>query len=158
VSAISGGGQSSASPKQRTKGRELALKYLYQVDARGGVDPEPFDSFAAHQEESGLSVEFARQLVTGVMTAKVAIDERIGTLARNWSMDRMAVIDRNILRIGAFELMMPAAPPPAVVINEAVELGKRFSTAQSGKFINGILDKLRASDVASPPTDKKSED
>ncbi len=142
----------------RTRGRELALKYLYHVDMRNGVDVEPFDSFASHQDETGVSVEFARRLVDGVIANKADIDARIGRLARNWALHRMAAIDRNILRIGAFELSMDPPTPPGIVINEAVEMGKRFSTEQSGKFINGILDKLQTSEPPSGGPASPSED
>jgi N utilization substance protein B len=131
----------SAASRARSKGREIALKYLYQADVRP-TDAERFDSFVAHQDESGAAVEFARTLVEGVDRDKAALDEIISRLARNWSVKRMPIIDRNILRIGTLELQAEDAPPRSVVINEAIELAKRFSTGESGRFINGILDRV----------------
>jgi transcription antitermination factor NusB len=143
MSAAAPNGRPPASPtsRARSRGRELALKYLYQADVRkDGADA--FDEFAVHQEEGGSAVAFARELVTGVLARKPEIDSLLASYARNWALHRMAVIDRNILRIGAFELLGSDPPPRSVVINEAIELAKRFSTAESGKFINGVLDRV----------------
>jgi N utilization substance protein B len=137
-----------ATSRSRTKGRELALKYLYQADVRKG-DSEPFETFAVHQEEGGATVEFARGLVERVLSQRQELDKLLSRFAHNWSLDRMAIIDRNILRIGALELLSEDAPR-SVVINEAIELGKRFSTADSGKFINGILDRIGREDANDP--------
>jgi N utilization substance protein B len=134
------------SSRARSKGREIALKYLYQADVRQ-ADAEPFDAFAVHEEESAGAVAFARDLVTGIGGRAPEIDGLIAKLARNWSVKRMPVIDRNILRIGAFELLSEDAPPRSVVINEAIELAKRFSTAESGRFINGVLDRIGRDDA-----------
>jgi N utilization substance protein B len=135
-----GGPPTSPTSRARSKGRELALKYLYQADIRGR-DVEPFDAFAEHQEEGGGGAAFGKQIAEGVLARKADLDKLLAGLARNWSIARMAIIDRNILRIGAFELEAADAPRN-VVINEAIELAKKFSTADSGKFINGILDKI----------------
>jgi transcription antitermination protein NusB len=127
--------------RARSRGRELALKYLYQADVRKD-GAEAFDEFATQQEESGGTVEFARELVKGVLARRDELDKLLSGYAKNWSLHRMAVIDRNILRIGAFELLGAEPPPRSVVINEAIELAKRFSTAESGRFINGVLDRV----------------
>jgi len=138
--------QTSPTSRARSRGRELALKYLYQADLRGG-DAESFAAFAEHQEESGTTAAFGGALAAGVLAQKTDLDSAIARVARNWSISRMPVIDRNILRIGAFELLGDDPLPRGIVINEAIELAKRFSTADSGKFINGILDKIgRAGD------------
>jgi N utilization substance protein B len=149
-------GKSPTSPtsRARSRGRELALKYLYQADLRRG-DVEPFDDFAVHQEEGGSAAAFARTIVEGVVAKRDALDALISKWARNWKIARMPVIDRNILRIGTLELTGEGAPPRSVVINEAIELAKRFSTAESGKFINGILDKIgREGDGEARPDEK----
>jgi transcription antitermination factor NusB len=125
----------------RTRGRELALKYLYQWDLRRG-DAGAFDDFAQFAGERGVAVEFARRLVERVLGGHEAVDAHLGLLAKNWSLHRMAVVDRNILRLGAAEMTLADPSPPGVAINEAVELGKRYGSQQSGKFINGLLDKL----------------
>jgi N utilization substance protein B len=125
----------------RTRGRELALKYLYQVDLRK-TDAPTFDAFATFEDERGIAVDFARRLVEGVRARRESIDAGLQSVAKNWSLHRMAAVDRNILRLSAVEMTMPTPSPPGVAINEAVELGKKFGAAQSGKFINGVLDKL----------------
>jgi transcription antitermination protein NusB len=86
-------------------------------------------------------VEFARGLVAGVRRNRPELDVLIEKTAENWSLSRMAVTDRNVLRMGAFEILLSETPDP-VAINEAVELAKRYGTAQSGPFVNGILDRL----------------
>ncbi len=142
----------------RSRGRELALKFLYAFDVGKQGSPEAFDELALSQDVGGVVVDFARRLVDGVKRDRDALDAQITGLAKNWKLSRMAVIDRNILRLGAWELLNMTETPPSVVINEAIELGKAFSTAQSSKFINGILDKIRASiPGAGDGTDKKPE-
>jgi transcription antitermination factor NusB len=89
-------------------------------------------------------IEFARTLVAGVRRNRAELDELLGKTADNWRIERMAATDRNVLRLGAFELLYTETPG-AVVINEAVELAKRYGTAQSAPFVNGILDKLLSS-------------
>jgi transcription antitermination protein NusB len=129
----------------RTRGRELALKFLYQWDLRrgeGGGDRDAFDAFADFVGERGTAVEFGRRLVAQVIARHAEIDERLKSLAKNWSLHRMATVDRNILRLGAAEMTLDPPSPPGVAINEAVELGKRYGAQQSGKFVNGLLDKL----------------
>jgi transcription antitermination protein NusB len=156
AAASNGRPAAGATSRARSKGRELALKYLYQADVRKD-DAEPFDTFARREDESGPSTQFARTLVLGVMARRAELDALIAGLAKNWSVRRMAILDRNIIRIGAFELLSDDAPPRSVVINEAIELGKRFSTAESGKFINGILDRVGRSGIA-PPSTEPTED
>jgi N utilization substance protein B len=126
----------------RTQGRELALKYLYAMDLRADAG-ENFVQFAAHQKATNTVRQFAEGLVKGVQSEQAELDALITSVAVNWSVPRMAVVDRNVLRIGAHELRSTPEVPTNVVIDEAVELAKRYGAAQSGAFINGILDKLR---------------
>ena len=91
--------------------------------------------------DSAELVEFARELVAGVRRNRGQLDEVIGEVAENWSLDRMAPTDRNAIRLGAFEILHTDTPD-RVAIDEAVELAKRFGSAQSGSFINGILDRI----------------
>ena len=91
--------------------------------------------------DSAELVEFARELVAGVRRNRGKLDEVIGEVAENWSLDRMAPTDRNAIRLGAFEILHTDTPD-RVAIDEAVELAKRFGSAQSGSFINGILDRI----------------
>jgi len=129
--------------KKRTRARELALQFLYQVDLRGrDLLPEAQGWFRS-EEPDRSSREFALQLVEGVLEHQTEIDQVIREVATNWEIGRMAVIDRNVLRMATFELYHGRDIPPKVAINEAIELGKRYSGQNSGAFINGILDKIK---------------
>ena len=128
--------------KKQTRGRELALQYLYQTDLKGERDTATLAEFLSREERDGETARFARNLVKGVLKDIEQVDKAIEGAAINWEMKRMAAIDRNVLRIGAYELVLCDGIPPKVAINEAIELGKRYSTANSGSFINGILDKI----------------
>jgi transcription antitermination factor NusB len=127
--------------KKRTRARELALQFLYQVDLVG-AELDEAEAFLREEERDKDTRGFARRLVEGVRENAQAIDERIQAVAQNWNISRMAVLDRNILRLGVHELLHCPDIPPKVAINEAIEMGKRFSTQNSGAFINGILDKI----------------
>jgi len=129
--------------KKRTRARELALQFLYQLDLRGPELLGEAKSFFRSEEDDKTAREFAAQLVAGVAEHREALDEVIRSVAQNWEITRMAVIDRNVLRMAAYELYHCPDVPPKVAINEAIELGKRFSTQNSGAFINGILDKIK---------------
>lgn len=126
----------------RSQGRELALKYLYSADLRQ-QEPETFAEFAAHQGSALPVRSFAEELVRGVQTDRAAIDALLAAVATNWTVARMAVVDRNVLRIGCHELKSTPETPVNVIIDEAVEVAKRYGSAQSGSFVNGVLDKLR---------------
>ncbi len=131
--------------RKRTLGRELALQLLYQLDVRG---PEVMDELdaclqEAQEEPDAEARGFARELVLGWWERRAAIDEKIESAAKNWQLKRMAVIDRNILRLATYELLFRDDIPPLVSINEAIDMAKKFSTPQSGRFVNGILDNIR---------------
>ena len=128
--------------RNRTKSREYALQMLYQADIRRTGQAQILEEFWQDQETTEDVKAFANQLFEGTLTRLVEIDPLISRHADNWDMKRMAVIDRNILRLGVFELMHVEDVPPKVCINEAVELAKRFGDEESGKFINGILDAI----------------
>jgi transcription antitermination factor NusB len=128
--------------KKRTRARELALQFLYQVDLRGDdLFPEA-RAWIRSEERDPETVDFALRLVQGTFDHWEVIDGVIQGVAQNWSISRMAVVDRNILRLATHELLHCRDIPPKVAINEAIELGKRYSTQNSGAFINGILDKI----------------
>jgi len=142
--------------KKRTRARELALQFLYQLDLRGPEILEEAKFFFRAEEQDKAVREFAAQLVNGVMAHRAELDQVIRAVAQNWEIARMAVIDRNVLRMAAYELFHCPDIPPKVAINEAIELGKRFSTQNSGAFINGILDKIKdraRSGAPAPPSD-----
>jgi transcription antitermination factor NusB len=129
--------------KKRTRARELALQFLYQMDLRGPELLAEARAFFRSEEDDKSAREFALLLVEGVAGRREELDQVIRGVAQNWEIARMAVIDRNVLRMAAFELFHCPDVPPKVAINEAIELGKRFSTQNSGAFINGILDKIK---------------
>lgn len=129
--------------KKRTRARELALQFLYQVDLRGSEVEADLEPFLAEEERDRTTSEFASLLVRGTLENRATIDERIQSVVQNWEISRMAVVDRNVLRLATFELLYRDDIPPKVSINEAIELGKRFSTQNSGGFINGVLDKVK---------------
>jgi len=130
--------------RKRTRSRELALQMLYQVDMRGEDAIEQMDHFLATEEPGAEEVQaFARRLVRGTHERRAEIDALLSGAAENWKLHRMAIVDRNILRMAVYEMLAIDEIPAKVTINEAIELGKRYSTKQSGSFINGILDRIR---------------
>jgi len=129
--------------KKRSRGRELALQFLYQVDLRGTDVLDDLHGFLRDEESDADTARFAESLVRGTVGKQSEVDAMIQSVAQNWKLERMAAIDRNVLRLGAYEMLFVPDVPPKVSINEAIELGKRYSTQNSGGFINGILDKIR---------------
>jgi len=125
----------------RRRAREVALQALYQEDLNPRAGPAVGDEFIQRRLQSHEMVEFSRSLVDGVRRHRAGIDRRIERTAAHWSLHRMAATDRNILRLGAYEILFTDTPD-RVAINEAVELAKRYGTAQSAQFVNGILDRL----------------
>jgi N utilization substance protein B len=128
-----------------TAGREAALQYLYMHDVLTNKDVQAFDEWLEHQQPNpdAESREFARKLVAAVIEHKAELDAELAAVAENWEVARMAVVDRNILRLGVAEMMSHPETTHNVVIDEAVELAKRFSSDEAGAFVNGLLDKLR---------------
>ena len=133
--------------RARTRARELALQFLFQVDVQGNefrAELDPFLGAALDGRPGGPEAKaYAVKLVDGVLTHQTEIDGLIREAARNWELERMAGVDRNVLRLGCYELLHEPDVPMKVAINEAIELGKRFSTEASGAFVNGILDRIR---------------
>jgi len=127
---------------QRRRARELAVQVLFHLEYTPG-DPEAAFSTVSESFSMPLAAhEFAKQLVLGVCEHLETIDRMIQKASRNWRLERMSRVDRNILRIGAFEVAYLKDIPAKVSIDEAVELGKRFGSRDSGSFINGILDNI----------------
>lgn len=133
--------------RARTRARELALQFLFQVDVQGTEmrpDLEGFLDASLDGKPGGPEAKaYAVLLVDGALAHRTEIDALIREAARNWDLERMAAVDRNVLRLGCYELLHQPDVPMKVAINEAIELGKRFSTAASGAFVNGILDRIR---------------
>jgi len=135
----------------RRLAREYALQILYAVDVCKLEQEEAERSFWEDRKSSRKVFEFATTLVKGTLENLPEIDGLIVKYARNWDLHRMASIDRNILRQGTFEILYLLDIPINVIINEAVELAKKYSTEESGKFVNGILDKIREARNAKNP-------
>lgn len=132
--------------RKRTQAREFALQILYQLDiTRDNCDLalSGFWQAQVQQDIEQVIKDFTAQLVKGVVSNITDIDSKISQYATNWQLERMAVIDRNILRLSCFELLFCADIPPKVSINEAVELAKKYSDSEAGKFVNAILDKVK---------------
>lgn len=127
----------------RRKSREIALQSLYQIEMSNQPPEEAFAIFCQHFEVSKQSLSYARELVFGVRGKWDEINEMIGVHADNWRLERMSLVDRNILRVAVYELCCQKDIPARVVINEAIEVAKRFGTDESGPFINGILDAIQ---------------
>ena len=126
--------------RRRTKSREYTLQMLYQLDIRHATPEQIVEEFWREHASADDVRVFANELFVGTAQRLSEIDPRIADHADNWELKRMAVIDRNILRLGVFELLFLDDVPPKVCINEAIELAKRFGDAEWGKFVNGILD------------------
>lgn len=137
--------------RKRTKAREYALQILYAVDITGDDSKDCIDRFwESNEESSGEVRKFADELVLGVSDNVKEIDKIIAKYATNWQIDRMAVIDRNVLRFAAYELLYSKDIPPKVSINEAIDIAKKFGGPDSGKFVNGVLDKINKTNRVEP--------
>jgi N utilization substance protein B len=128
---------------RRRKAREVALQFLYQLDQTGADDPAPYeDDFWARHPVDADARAFASTLVRGTKAEQAKIDALIAESAEHWDLERMAVVDRNILRMAVYELLCEPSVPGKVAINEAIEIAKKFGTAESSRFINGVLDRI----------------
>jgi len=123
--------------------RECALQMLYELDVGKHSKDEILRTFWQMNEQPQKVREFAAQLFEGAVQRLKEIDKIIQSHAKNWRLSRMAVVDRNILRISVFEFLSDSRTPETVVINEALEIAKKFSTHESAQFVNGILDSIK---------------
>ena len=135
--------------RKRTFSREIALKILYAND----ITKEPVDQcrrkfWENNRRAEPAVVEFADFLIFGVDGRREAVDQIIARHAENWKIERMATIDRNVLRLATFELLFVEEIPPKVTINEALEMAKKYGDKDSGKFVNGILDNISKTEEA----------
>jgi transcription antitermination protein NusB len=137
---------------RRSRAREVALQLLFQHDLNASVDRASQEHFLRERLREPATQEFCLALVDGVQSHLEELDAKISEAAENWRLPRMAVVDRNVLRIGAFELFHMQATPVAAVMDEAIELARRFGSAESPRFVNGVLDKLKPQEagVAAP--------
>jgi N utilization substance protein B len=128
----------------RRKAREYALQMLFQWDiTHDTIDQIAATFFQNQPEESEAVIDFARSLVTRTIEHVEEIDRLIQRHAEHWRLDRMATVDRNLLRLATQEFMYDRETPKTVVINEAIEIARRFSAQESPQFINGILDSIK---------------
>lgn len=135
--------------RKRTQARECALQILYQLDITKNDYRDSLKLYWQNREELPADDirEFAESLVKGVMDNIATLDEIISKYATNWQISRMAIVDRNILRIATYELLFLKDIPPKVSINEAIDIAKKYGDKDSGKFVNGILDKINKEEV-----------
>jgi len=132
----------------RRDAREWALQLLFQMDMNPlGSDPDAFnkmlENFWTDRSPSPKARTFTEGIVKGVKDNLEKIDDLVVKHAENWSLDRITIVDRNVLRMAIYEMLFCSEIPAAVVINEAVDISKYFGSSASGKFVNGILDKIR---------------
>lgn len=126
---------------ERRRSRELALKVLYQMEHSPAAAEDAIELFMANFQASEKHADYARCLVKGIEQHQKDIDEGLDRASRRWKVNRMSQVDRNILRVAAFE-MLYGHTPAKVAINEAIELAKRYSATESPGFINAVLDAL----------------
>jgi transcription antitermination protein NusB len=126
---------------RRSRAREIALQVLFQDDLNPRNNPASGDELLRRRLKSEPLIAFAQELVAGVRLHRQELDTLLEQTAANWSLGRMAATDRNVLRVGAYEILY-CDTPKRVAINEAIDLAKRYGTAQSAQFVNGILDRV----------------
>ena len=136
---------------RRSRGREVALQLLFQREHNPKMDRADIEQFSRERVREEPILQFCLLLYDGVVAQLTDIDARITAAAENWRLARMPTVDRNILRLGAFELLFMQDTPAAVAFDEAIELARRYGSADSSAFVNGVLDKLRRE--ANPPSD-----
>ena len=126
----------------RRRARELALQALYAVDVGGGAVGDAISGDLWRDPNiSEEDLEFAERLVLGVIEERTKLDEKIDRLSHHWRVDRMSAVDRNVLRLALWEMVPGSAVPAAVIMDEAIEIVRRYSTSESTSFINGVLDR-----------------
>ena len=131
--------------RKRTRSREMALQALYQLDLVQSKISEALESTREERQAEAAGPEvkkYAEVLVRGVSDKITDLDQVIEQFAEHWKINRMACVDRNILRLSAYEIIYVDDVPPKVAMNEAIELAKKFGDSDSPKFVNGILDKV----------------
>ncbi len=130
---------------QRRKSREFAMQALFYMDMANEFSIESLNLFSKSFSSSNCDLDFFSKVIKGVIDSKEEIDDIIKKHSTNWKVERMTYVDRNILRIGTFELLFCDDIPAKVTINEAIDIGKKFGAEDSGAFINAVLDKIKVS-------------
>lgn len=140
-------------PGARTTAREAALQMLYALEASGEGTEAVIRAFWRETPGDAEGREYADELVRGFATLREQVDEAVRAASDNWRLERMARVDRNVLRIATYELMDQSKVPRSVIIDEAVNLAKKFGTEESGKFVNGVLSRV-ADDLVRADADR----
>ncbi len=135
---------------RRRKSREFALQVLYQLNITHQDAHSALQQFEEHFLQKTGADDFFKRLVIGVLEHRSTLDHLIEQYSRHWQLDRINIIDRNILRMALFELLYCEEIPPKVTINEAIDLGKQYGSEDSGSFINGILDRIQNEIIRKP--------
>lgn len=128
---------------KRRRAREAAIQYHFWRDLQGGNQPERIDDFWEFCPVKPSVREFAQPLIEGMVAHLPEIDERVCRYCENYEFNRISAVDRNILRLAIYEMLFRDDIPPVVSINEAIELAKTFGGGESGRFVNGILDRVK---------------
>jgi N utilization substance protein B len=138
---------------RRSRAREVALQLLFERDHNAHIDRKELERFVHGRLREPDLRTLCLLLYEGVVANLPDIDNRLSAAADNWRLPRMSTVDRNVLRLGAFELLCHPDTPPAVAFDEAIELARRFGTADSPAFVNGVLDRLRRTAQPTAPTE-----
>jgi transcription antitermination protein NusB len=137
---------------RRSRAREVALQLLFQRDHNASVPNDAVELFVHNRLRDPGMRQFCLSLYAGIVANQADIDDRLAAAAENWRVVRMATVDRNVLRLGAYELLLAKEIPPAVAFDEAIELARRYGSADSSGFVNGVLDRLRREASGEQPT------
>ena len=140
--------------KKRTQARELSLQFLYQIDIGKSEWAKELEDFEGFKKIKPEIKNFAYIIIEGTLKNLKSIDEVITKSTQNWRIKRMAIVDRNVLRLATFELLYRDDIPAKVSINEAINLAKKYGDSESGKFVNGILDRIKR-DIVDKNNSKK---
>jgi N utilization substance protein B len=127
---------------RRSRAREVVLQLLFQHDHNPNLSRDVIEQFARDRLRDADLARFCLGLFDGVLQQRPVLDQRLTEVAENWRLPRMPAVDRNVLRLGAFELLFTPETPPAAVLNEAIELARRFGSKDSPSFVNGVLDQF----------------
>jgi N utilization substance protein B len=137
---------------RRSRAREVVLQLLFWRDVNPTAERPAIERFVRERLRDPAHEPYCLALFDGVTAHAAALDEQLAAAAENWRVSRMAAVDRNVLRLGVYELLHSTEAPPAVAINEAIELARRYGSKDSPAFVNGVLDRINQSRQGEPPT------
>lgn len=139
---------------KRTNAREVAMQLLFERDLHNGASREDVVRYVRHQLNDEVMEKFTLSLYDGTLQQRTTIDDELARAAENWSVYRMAPVDRNILRLGAYELLNPGEVHAKMILDEVVYLARRYGTAESAAFVNGVLDRFNKDHPRPEPAPK----